>query len=46
MEILIYYVVPNVALFGSIYLFAKLLEKFNWYVISNYERLIDSLKQK
>ena len=46
MEILVYYVVPNLVLFGSIYLFAKLLEKFNWYVISNYNRLIDSLKQK
>lgn len=46
MEILVYYVVPNIVLFGGIYLFAKLLEKFNWYVISNYDRLIDSLTQK
>ena len=43
MEILVYYVVPNVALFGGIYLVAKLFERSSWYVISNYNRLVDKL---
>jgi hypothetical protein len=43
MEILVYYVLPNIALFGSIYLVAKLFERSSWYVISNYNRLVDKL---
>jgi hypothetical protein len=37
MEILIYYVVPNVLLFGGIYAFSKLIEKSVWYVIEHHE---------
>lgn len=43
MEILVYYVVPNVALFGGIYMFAKVCENAAWKVIINYDRLVDKL---
>ncbi len=41
MEILIYYVLPNIALFGGIYLFAKGIEKLSWYLICNYETTVN-----
>ena len=39
MEILTHHILPNIALFGSIYLFAKAMEAAVWYGISNYDRL-------
>jgi hypothetical protein len=39
MEIFVYYVLPNVLLFGSIYLFARAAESAVWYGIENYHRL-------
>ena len=44
MEILINYVLPNIALFGGIYLFAKGIEKASWYVICNYENIVNTIK--
>jgi hypothetical protein len=41
MEILIYYILPNLALFGSIYVFAKLVEHASWYIVQNYDEYAD-----
>ena len=38
MELFIYYILPNVLLFGSIYLFARAGADLVWYVISNHEK--------
>ena len=46
METLLYYVLPNVVLFGGIYVIAKLLERYSWYVITNYDRLVDKLTKQ
>jgi hypothetical protein len=46
METLLYYVLPNVALFGGIYVVDKLLERYSWYVITNYDRLVDKLTKQ
>jgi hypothetical protein len=40
MEILTHYILPNIALFGSIYLFAKAMEAAVWYGICNYNDLV------
>lgn len=37
MEILIYYILPNVALFGGLYLLSKGIENAFQFVIENYE---------
>ena len=39
MEILTHYILPNIALFGGIYVFAKAAEAAVWYGITNYDRL-------
>jgi hypothetical protein len=44
METLVYYVLPNVAMFGSLYLVAKGIEHATWYVICNYETHIEKVK--
>lgn len=44
MEIVVYYILPNVALFGGIYIAGKLLEKSVWYTIENYETLNRAVK--
>jgi hypothetical protein len=41
MEILIYYILPNLALFGSIYVFAKLVENAFQFVVENYDEYAD-----
>jgi hypothetical protein len=46
MEILLYYILPNIALFGGIYLLTKGIESSSWYVIINYERLVDKLTKQ
>jgi len=49
MKILIEYILPNVALFGSIYLLAKYVENSVWYWIENYEEArvtLDGVIQK
>jgi hypothetical protein len=43
MEILLYYILPNIALFGGIYLLAKGVEAAVWYVISNYDNIVAKL---
>jgi hypothetical protein len=40
MEILIYYVLPNVALFGGLYLLSKGIENVVWFVIENHDAII------
>lgn len=45
MEIFLYYVLPNIALFGSIYIVAKAVEHINWYVIENYDDLIHRMEK-
>ena len=43
MEIFVYYVLPNVLLFGSIYLVAKGIEHAVWHVISNFDNIVAKL---
>jgi len=43
MDILIYYVLPNVALFGSLYALAKAIEYGSWYFIENHESIMQEL---
>jgi hypothetical protein len=44
MEILINYVVPNLALFGTIYLFGKAVEHATWHFICNYDNIVKNIK--
>lgn len=44
MEILLNYVLPNVALFGTIYLFAKAVESAVWYFICNHDNIVKNIK--
>lgn len=44
METLVYYVLPNIALFGSIYLLAKGIEYATWYFITNYETITEGFE--
>jgi len=49
MQIFLEYILPNVALFGSIYLLAKYVENSVWYWIENYEEArvtLDGVIQK
>lgn len=39
MELLTYYVLPNVLLFGGIYLFGRAAQAAVWYAICNYAEL-------
>ena len=39
MQLLIEYVLPNVLLFGSIYVFGRAAESAVWYAICNYSEL-------
>lgn len=39
MEILLYYVLPSAAVFGSLYLVARAVGYATWYVIENYDRI-------
>lgn len=38
MEIFVWYVLPNVALFGGLWLAARLFERATWHSITNYEK--------
>lgn len=40
METLVYYVLPNIVLFGGLYLVAKGTERASWYIICNYETIM------
>lgn len=44
MEILTYYILPNIALFGGIYMLSKVIEAGAWYVICNYETIMNKLQ--
>ena len=44
MELFVYYILPNVALFGSIYIVAKAAEHSAWYVIQHYDNLVAQLE--
>lgn len=41
MEILLDYILPNTALFGSIYIFSKGIENAAWHFICNYENIME-----
>ncbi len=43
MEIFVYYVLPNIAMFGGIYLLAKCVEAAVWHVISNFDNIVAKL---
>lgn len=36
MEIFIYYILPNIVLFGGIYVVFKYVERITWYCIENH----------
>mgnify|MGYP007049613010 CR=1 FL=1 len=40
MEILIYYILPNVALFGGLYLLSKGIENVMWFIIENHDAIV------
>jgi|TARA_R110000851_G_scaffold119714_2_gene247587 hypothetical protein len=44
MQIFIEYVLPNVTLFGGIYILAKYVENSVWYYIENYDSEQETLK--
>lgn len=44
MEILLYYILPNIALFGTIYIVAKAAEHAVWHFISNYNSIIEKIQ--
>ena len=46
MEILVNYVLPNIALFGGIYLLAKGAEQAFWHFICNYDTIVNKLTQQ
>ena len=46
MEILLYYVLPNIALFGGIYIVARAAEQAAWHFISNYDTIVAKLTQQ
>ncbi len=43
MEIFVYYVLPNIALFGGVYLLAKAFEHAAWHFITNYDNIVAKL---
>jgi hypothetical protein len=43
MELFLYYVLPNIVLFSSIYVIAKLAEKTVWWFIVNYDDLQEKI---
>lgn len=45
MDILIYYVLPNVALFGGLYALAKVIEYGTWYLIENHESIDKEMRK-
>ncbi len=44
LDILVYYVLPNVAMFGGLNLIAKYIVNSAWYFIENYEEIQQKLK--
>lgn len=44
MDTLVYYILPNIVLFGGIFVISKLIERASWYVIENFETLIEKVK--
>lgn len=43
MELFVYYILPNIVLFGGIYAVAKAAEHSAWYVIENYDFFMQRL---
>ena len=41
LEIVLWYVLPNVALFGGIFALCKLFERAVWFIIENYDAYLD-----
>ena len=46
MELFLYYVLPNIVLFGLLYVVAKLVESATWYVIENNDNLTSLLEKR
>lgn len=44
MEILTHYILPNIALFGGIYVVARAVEHAVWHFISNYNSIIEKIQ--
>jgi hypothetical protein len=43
MEIFVNYIIPNIILFGGIFVFAKGIEYASWYLICNYDTIVGKL---
>ena len=46
METLLYYILPNIALFGGLYMLAKLMEHAVHYVIENHEAIKTVIQER
>lgn len=46
MEIFIYYVLPNLVMFGGLFIIGKLVERSSWYVIENWDTLEKKFSKK
>lgn len=44
MELFVYYILPNIVLFGSIFVVAKTAEHSAWYMIENYNEIVGQLE--
>ena len=42
MELILYYILPNIVMFGSLYLLAKGIEYAVWQFICNYDTIINN----
>lgn len=41
MELFVYYILPNIVLFSSLYMLAKLVERSVWWFVENYTALLE-----
>lgn len=40
LEIILWYVLPNIVLFGGLYFLGKGIEKLVWFIIENYDDIM------
>lgn len=45
-DVIVYYVIPNVLMFGGLWLLAKGIEATTWHFIENYETLMDCVSSE
>lgn len=40
-DVIVYYVIPNIAMFGGLWLLGKTIENAVWYLIENHETIMN-----